>query len=164
MVAATGFEPVTLRVWTECSSQLSYAAISLPLCSVRREYYYTYRQGFCQQENQKFFKKFFVRQKALIFPFLQRAVMLKKGSLARQSFSHCQCACMASSASMISSQWIFPFSFKIADRRFLSCSMAQERPMHTPYDRHSLSFARVRWNQKMAAEALCLSKMNGIVV
>ena len=29
MVAATGFEPVTLRVWTECSSQLSYAAISL---------------------------------------------------------------------------------------------------------------------------------------
>lgn len=105
-----------------------------------------------------------MRQKALIFPFLQRAVMLKKGSLARQSFSHCQCACMASSASMISSQWIFPFSFKIADRRFLSCSMAQERPMHTPYDRHSLSFARVRWNQKMAAEALCLSKVNGTVL
>ena len=27
MVAATGFEPVTFRVWTERSSQLSYAAI-----------------------------------------------------------------------------------------------------------------------------------------
>ena len=27
MVAAHGFEPRTLRVWTECSSQLSYAAI-----------------------------------------------------------------------------------------------------------------------------------------
>ena len=27
LVAATGFEPVTLRVWTECSSQLSYTAI-----------------------------------------------------------------------------------------------------------------------------------------
>ena len=27
VVAVTGFEPVTLRVWTACSSQLSYAAI-----------------------------------------------------------------------------------------------------------------------------------------
>ena len=27
LVAAQGFEPRTLRVWTECSSQLSYAAL-----------------------------------------------------------------------------------------------------------------------------------------
>ena len=27
LVAANGFEPLTCRVWTECSSQLSYAAI-----------------------------------------------------------------------------------------------------------------------------------------
>ena len=31
MVAAIGFEPTTLRVWTECSSQLSYAAIYMKL-------------------------------------------------------------------------------------------------------------------------------------
>ena len=30
MVALTGFEPVTLRVWTVCSSQLSYKAIGSP--------------------------------------------------------------------------------------------------------------------------------------
>ena len=28
MVAANGFEPLTLRVWTACSSQLSYAAVT----------------------------------------------------------------------------------------------------------------------------------------
>ena len=29
LVAAVGFEPTTLRVWTECSSQLSYAATTI---------------------------------------------------------------------------------------------------------------------------------------
>ena len=38
LVAATGFEPVTLRVWTACSSQLSYAAKSF--ATIRRKLLY----------------------------------------------------------------------------------------------------------------------------
>ena len=43
LVAGTGFEPATPRVWTVCSSQLSYPAIfnfrasSLDLCASDRQ-------------------------------------------------------------------------------------------------------------------------------
>ena len=37
LVAVTGFEPVTLRVWTECSSQLSYTAIFWCLFIIRQD-------------------------------------------------------------------------------------------------------------------------------
>ena len=43
VVAVTGFEPVTPRVWTACSSQLSYTAI----CRLRLVYYIR-TNDFCQ--------------------------------------------------------------------------------------------------------------------
>ena len=44
LVAEIGLEPTTLRVWTECSSQLSYSAISAEI----QPYYYTIYLSFCQ--------------------------------------------------------------------------------------------------------------------
>ena len=41
MVAAVGFEPTTNRVWTEYSSQLSYAAINDSRAHLRLNYYIT---------------------------------------------------------------------------------------------------------------------------
>ena len=52
LVAATGFEPVTLRVWTECSGQLSYAAISAPQ---RAQVTIANRSVFVKQSFEKFF-------------------------------------------------------------------------------------------------------------
>ena len=46
LVATVGLEPTTCRVWTGCSSQLSYVAIS-----VKDKYYYNREKQFCQQKN-----------------------------------------------------------------------------------------------------------------
>ena len=46
MVAVVGLEPTTLRVWTECSSQLSYTAVST-VCNSQL-HYYTSTYIFCQ--------------------------------------------------------------------------------------------------------------------
>ena len=65
MVAAVGFEPTTPWVWTKCSSQLSYAAISLPpgASQLSDMLYYIRWNAFCQY----FFWKFL---KNLIFFFI----------------------------------------------------------------------------------------------
>ena len=39
MVAAIGVEPMTFRVWTERSSQLSYAAILIVIITNNNKYY-----------------------------------------------------------------------------------------------------------------------------
>ena len=67
LVAVTGFEPVTLRVWTVCSSQLSYTAI------------YVNSRGHKRYSNrilkacQDFFAKNFI---FLLFQFLYRGITI----------------------------------------------------------------------------------------
>ena len=46
LVAVIGFEPMTLRVWTACSSQLSYTAIWV--APIERLIYYIYVVPVCQ--------------------------------------------------------------------------------------------------------------------
>ena len=58
MVAAIGFEPMTCRVWTGRSSQLSYAAISFSLFTLE---YYIIKIGKSQYVLQSFFAFLFLR-------------------------------------------------------------------------------------------------------
>ena len=55
MVAANGFEPSTLRVWTECSSQLSYTAIWNSVSPYEASYIIIHHHRICQSV---FLKKF----------------------------------------------------------------------------------------------------------
>ena len=58
VVAAVGFEPTTNRVWTEYSSQLSYAAINiLPSPATKLLYYKFFEKSIVQRKKKLYFRE-----------------------------------------------------------------------------------------------------------